>query len=180
MSPQVATVSASAAHTFSKRTMPRIMLLAGLGVEGDAHCGVAVKHRSRAAQNPSQPNLRQVHLVHGELFEALAAQGFKVAPGQIGENITTRNLDLLALPVDTELQLGSSAIVRLTGLRNPCGQLDKFQAGLMAACLARTAEGELVRKAGVMAVVVTSGIVQPGDAISVKLPAHPHRPLDRV
>ena len=153
------------------------MLLAGLGVEGDAHCGATVKHRSRVARNPAQPNLRQVHLIHGELFEALAAQGFAVAPGDLGENITTRGVDLLALPVDTELEFASGAVVRLSGLRNPCGQIERFQAGLMAAVLGRTAQGELVRKAGVMAVVVSGGRVRPDDAIIVRWPAGAHRAL---
>jgi MOSC domain-containing protein YiiM len=180
MNPYVVAVNVSAAHTFSKHAAPHITLLAGLGVQGDAHCGATVKHRSRVAQNPSQPNLRQVHLIHSELFEDLAAQGFAVAPGQIGENITTRNLDLLALPVDAELQLGSSVVIRLTGLRNPCAQLDRFQAGLMPAVLGRTADGKIVRKAGVMGVVLAGGVVQAGDAITVKLPAYPHRALERV
>jgi MOSC domain-containing protein YiiM len=163
-----------------KTTTPQIALIAGLGVEGDAHCGVTVKHRSRVTQTPSQPNLRQVHLIHGELFDELAEQGFAITPGQIGENITARNPNILALPVDTVLHMGSSAVVKLTGLRSPCSQLDRFQAGLMSAVLGRTAEGKLVRKAGVMAVVIASGIVQPDDAITVTLPAEPHRPLDRV
>jgi MOSC domain-containing protein YiiM len=180
MTPRVIAVSSNSIHAFSKGLLPQITVLAGLGVEGDAHCGVTVKHRSRVAQNPSQPNLRQVHLIHSELFDALAQQGFAVAPGEIGENITTQNLTLLALPVDTALQIGPSAIVKLTGLRNPCSQLDRFQAGLMSAVLGRTPDGKPVRKAGVMAVVVASGIVKPGDAITVTLPAEPHRPLDRV
>jgi MOSC domain-containing protein YiiM len=180
MNPHVIAVSTSATHAFSKGTAPRITLLAGLGVEGDAHCGIAVKHRSRVAQDPTQPNLRQVHLVHTELFEELAAQGFKVAPGQIGENIATRNLNLLALPVDTELHIGPSAIVRLTGLRNPCEQLNQFQAGLTAAVLGRTPEGKLVRKAGVMGVVIAGGVMQPGSSITVRLPVEPHRLLERV
>jgi MOSC domain-containing protein YiiM len=180
MSPHVISVSLNAAHAFSKTTTPQIALIAGLGVEGDAHCGVTVKHRSRVAQNPSQPNLRQLHLIHGELFDELAGLGFAVTPGQIGENITTRNLNLLALPVDTTLQIGSSAIIKLTGLRNPCSQLDRFQTGLMSAVLGRMPDGKLVRKAGVMAIVVASGVVQPGDAITVTLPAEPHRALDRI
>ncbi len=180
MNPRVVAVSVGARHTFSKSTTARIVLLAGLGVEGDAHCGATVKHRSRVARNPAQPNLRQVHLIHSELFDALAAQGFAVAPGQIGENITTRDLDILALPVDTELQFGSGAVVRLSGLRNPCGQLDRFQPGLMAATLERTAQGGLVRKAGVMGVVVTGGGVCAGDAIAVRLPAGAHRALAPV
>ena len=178
--PHVIAVSSSPAHAFSKGTTSQIRLLAGLGVEGDAHCGVTVKHRSRVAQDPTQPNLRQVHLLHEELFEELATQGFALSPGQIGENITTRNIDLLALPVDSELRLGSSAVIRLTGLRNPCDQLNQFQAGLTAAVLGRTPEGKLVRKAGVMGVVIASGIVQPGDPITVRLPAGPHRVLERV
>lgn len=180
MNPEVVSVSASPIHAFSKDSASQIRLLAGLGVEGDAHCGVTVKHRSRVAQDPTQPNLRQVHLIHAELFEELAAQGFKVAPGQIGENITTRNLNLLALPVDTELHIGPSAIVKLTGLRNPCEQLNQYQSGLTAAVLGRTPEGKLVRKAGVMGIVVASGVVQPGSAILVKRPAEPHRLLERV
>lgn len=180
MNPHVIAVSTSSIHAFSKGTASQIKLLAGLGVEGDAHCGVTVKHRSRVARDPTQPNLRQVHLIHAELFEELAAQGFKVVPGQIGENIATRNLNMLALPVDTELHIGPSAIVKLTGLRNPCEQLNQFQPGLTAAVLGRTPEGKLVRKAGVMGVVIASGVVQPGNSITVKLPAKPHRILERV
>jgi MOSC domain-containing protein YiiM len=180
MKPQVISVSSSDQHKFSKQTAPQIKLLAGLGVEGDAHCGVTVKHRSRVAQDPTQPNLRQVHLIHAELFDELRAKGFTVSPGQIGENITTRHVNLLALPVDAELHIGSSAIVRITGLRNPCEQLNQFQTGLTAAVLGRTPDGALVRKTGIMAVVIASGIVTPGDSIAIKLPAEPHRALDRV
>ena len=180
MNPHVIAVSSSSIHAFSKVAVSQIKLLAGLGVEGDAHCGITVKHRSRVALDPTQPNLRQVHLIHVELFVELAAQGFEVAPGQIGENIATRNLNLLALPVDTELLIGASAIVKLTGLRNPCEQLNQYQAGLMAAVLGRTPEGKLVRKAGVMGVIIASGVVLPGDSISVRLPVEPHRILERV
>ncbi len=180
MSPQVVSVSTSAIHAFSKNPVQQIKLLVGLGVEGDAHCGATVKHRPRVAQDPTQPNLRQVHLIHTELFDELLAQGFKVAPAQLGENIATQNLNLLALPVDTELHMGSSAIVELTGLRNPCEQLNQFQAGLTAAVLDRTSEGKLIRKAGVMGVVIASGAVRAGDSITVRLPAQPHRALDRV
>jgi len=180
MSPHVVAVSASPVHAFAKGAATQIRLLAGLGVEGDAHCGVTVQHRSRVARDPTQPNLRQVHLIHGELFEELAAQGFDVAPGRLGENITTRELALLALPVGTELQIGASAIVQLTGLRNPCAQLDQFQPGLTAAVLGRAPDGKLVRKAGVMGVVIAGGAVHPGDPIAVRLPAPPHRQLERV
>jgi MOSC domain-containing protein YiiM len=180
MSMKVEAVHASPLHKFSKHAAGRIHLLAGLGVEGDAHCGVTVKHRSRVAKDPSQPNLRQVHLMHAELFEELAAQGFDVGPGELGENITTRGLAVLDLPAGAELRLGVSAVVRITGLRNPCVQIDRFAKGLMAAVLDRTPEGALVRKAGVMGVVVRGGYVAPGDAIEVTLPAGERRPLEPV
>lgn len=177
---RVIAVGASATHAFSKATQPQINLLAGLGVEGDAHCGVTVKHRSRVAQDPNQPNLRQVHLIHGELFDELAALGFGILAGQMGENITTRGVQLLALPVGTLLHVGTSAVLRLTGLRNPCMQLDAFRPGLMSAVLERTPTGKTIRKAGVMSVVVTGGVVIPGDAIAIDLPPQPHRELERV
>lgn len=173
-------VGLSETHAFSKDGRQSIVLLDGLGVAGDAHCGATVKHRSRVAKDPAQPNLRQVHLIHGELHDELAAQGFPVAPGDMGENITTRELALLELPVGTRLQLGARAVVELTGLRNPCAQLDAFQPGLMRAVLGRDAAGRLVRKAGVMGVVIQGGEVRPGDAIAVSLPQAPHRRLERV
>jgi MOSC domain-containing protein YiiM len=175
----VIAVSAGNTHDFSKPLLPRITLLQGLGVEGDAHCGAMVKHRSRVARDPHQPNLRQVHLIQAELFEQLAARGHRVAPGQMGENITTRGLDLLSLPADTVLRFGAAAI-RLTGLRNPCHQIDRFQPGLMAAVLDRAADGSLVRKAGVMGVALEGGAVSVGDAIEVVLPVAPHRGLQPV
>ena len=178
--PQVFGVSLSPSHTFSKTGTSSIRLLEGLGVEGDAHSGETVKHRSRVARNPLQPNLRQVHLVHAELFDELASLGFNISPGDIGENIATRGLDLLALPVGTELQIGSTAVVRLTGLRNPCRQLDAFQKGLKQAVLGSAADGSLVRKAGVMGIVLVTGEVAPRDSISVRLPAGPHRALQPV
>lgn len=177
---QVIAVSCSEAHTFTKPNQPRFRLIAGLGVEGDAHLGQTVQHRSRVAANPTQPNLRQVHLIHSELHEALRAAGFTVSAGQMGENITTRDIDLLALPTHTQLHLGKAAVVKLTGLRNPCRQLDRFQPGLMAAVLGRDERGNLIRKAGVMGVVVADGEVQPGDLIQIELPPAPHYPLDRV
>jgi MOSC domain-containing protein YiiM len=180
MPAHVVSVSSCADHAFSKPMVGQIRLLEGLGVEGDAHCGVTVKHRSRVAQDPSQPNLRQVHLIHAELFEELAAKGHDVTPGQLGENITTRGIDLLTLPTGTELHIGPTAKVRITGLRNPCAQLDGFQPGLMAAVLGRTPEGKLVRKAGVMGVVLATGLVGNGCAIVVKLPAEPYVALERV
>jgi len=176
----VTAVSLSRGHHFSKPNALSIRLLAGLGVDGDAHAGVTVKHRSRVRRDPSQPNLRQVHLVHAELFDELREKGFVVVPGDIGENVTTRGIDLLALPTGTKLRLGDSATVEITGLRNPCVQLDTFQKGLMAATLDKDSDGNLVRKAGVMGVVLEGGEVRPGDAIAVELPASPHRPLQPV
>jgi len=176
----VVAVSRAEAHTFSKREEERIRLLAGLGVEGDAHLGRTVQHRSRVARDPSQANLRQVHLIHAELHDALRAQGFDVGPGVMGENVTTRGVDLLALPTGARLRLGDEAVVEVTGLRNPCTQLDGFRPGLMRAVLGRDADGGLVRKAGIMGVVVAGGAVRPGDAIAVELPAGPHRRLEPV
>jgi MOSC domain-containing protein YiiM len=176
----VIAVARSATHTMSKPVAASIRLLAGLGVEGDAHQGERVKHRSRVARDPTQPNLRQVHLIHRELFDELRALGFDLAPGQMGENVTTAGLDLLALPAGTRLRLGEAAVVEVTGLRNPCAQLDRLQPGLMKATLDRDAEGNLVRKAGIMAVVLAGGEVSPGDAIAVELPPQPHTPLAPV
>jgi MOSC domain-containing protein YiiM len=175
----VIAVARSPKHTMSKPTRPSIRLLAGLGVEGDAHLGATVKHRSRVRRDPSQPNLRQVHLLHAELLDELRAAGFVLEPGQIGENVTTRGVDLLALPTGARLQLGE-ALVEVTGLRNPCVQLNGIQPGLMAATLDRDPDGNLVRKAGVMATVLTGGEIRPGDPISVTLPPEPHRPLGPV
>lgn len=176
----VVAVSRSAEHTFSKPNEAVIRLLAGLGVEGDAHAGTTVKHRSRVAKDPTQANLRQVHLIHAELFEELRAAGFDVAPGSMGENVTTRGIDVLALPAGTVLRLGPEAVIQVTGLRNPCYQLDGFEDGLMAATLDRDAGGNLVRKAGVMAIVLTGGEVRPGDEITVELRDGPHVPLAPV
>ncbi|MDO8398656.1 MAG: MOSC domain-containing protein [Bradyrhizobium sp.] len=176
----VLSVSARSGHHFSKTPALSIRLLTGLGVDGDAHMGETVKHRSRVRRDPTQPNLRQVHLIHAELFEELRAKGFVVQPADLGENITTDGIDLLALPSGTRLHLGTSAVVEITGLRNPCIQIDDFQNGLMAATLDRDAQGNLVRKAGVMSIVISEGDVRPGDAIRVELPAEPHRPLQPV
>ncbi|MDO9706806.1 MOSC domain-containing protein [Paracraurococcus lichenis] len=179
MQPVVVAVASSPGHGFSKAATEAIRLLAGLGVEGDAHAGVTVKHRSRVARDPTQPNLRQVHLLHAELLEELAARGFALRPGDIGENILTSGLDLLGLPTGTRLRIGAAEI-EVTGLRNPCAQLDRFQKGLTAACLDRAPDGGLVRKAGVMGVVLAGGEVRPGDGIAVMLPEGPHRPLQPV
>ncbi len=176
----VAAVSSSATHAFGKATRASITLVAGEGVEGDAHRGVTVKHRSRVRRDPTQPNLRQVHLLHGELHDELRSAGFAVTPGQLGENVTTRGVDLLGLPTGARLHLGGDVVVEVTGLRNPCVQLDRFQPGLMAATLERRPEGELVRKAGVMAVVVAGGEIRPGDVIRIELPPEPRRPLEPV
>jgi MOSC domain-containing protein YiiM len=180
MTGRVVAVSRSETHSFSKYNQPAIQLLEGLGVEGDAHAGTTVKHRSRVARDPRQPNFRQVHLIHAELHEELNGSGFNVSAGQMGENITSQGIDLLGLPTGTRLRLGDEAIIEITGLRTPCAQLDQIQVGLMAAVLGRDEQGKLIRKAGVMAVVVAGGLVRPGDAITIELPPTPHRPLEPI
>ncbi|MFJ9772312.1 MOSC domain-containing protein [Kitasatospora sp. NPDC101157] len=180
MSGTVVAVSSNAEYSFSKPNRSGITLLAGLGVEGDVHAGVTVKHRSRVAQDPTVPNLRQVHLIHSELFTELAESGFDVAPGALGENITTEGVDLLGLPVGAVLRIGPEAEVEVTGLRNPCVQIENYRAGLLKQVVSRAPDGTLVRRAGVMGVVRAGGPVRPGDAITVELPEGPHRPLDRV
>jgi len=177
MGAQVVAVCRRAGHHFSKLRVDEICLVAGLGVEGDGHAGATVQHLSRIAKTPDAANLRQVHLVHAELFDELA--GFALQPGDIGENITTRGIDLLALPQGARLTIGD-AVIEVTGLRNPCLQLDRFAAGLMQVTLDRAADGALVRKAGVMAVVVSGGSVRAGDAIAVALPAGAHKALEPV
>jgi MOSC domain-containing protein YiiM len=180
MTGRVVAVSRSATHTMSKPTEQEIVLLEGLGVEGDAHAGTTVKHRSRVARDPSQPNLRQVHLIHAELFDELRERGFDLVAGQMGENVTTEGLDLLGLPTGTRLRLGDDAVIEITGLRNPCAQLEGIQKGLMAAVLDRDEQGNLIRKAGVMAVVRSGGVIRPNDTITVDLPLEPHQPLQVV
>jgi len=180
MEGSVVAVSRSESHSFSKPNQESIQLIAGYGVEGDAHAGATVQHLSRMAKNPDTPNVRQVHLLHAEVFEEVHAAGFEVGPGQIGENVTTRGIDILALPTGTRLRLGKDAVVEVTGLRNPCAQIDDFQSGLMAAFLGKDEQGNLVRKSGVMGIVVTGGEVRPGDPIQVEFPSEPHRPLEKV
>lgn len=180
MTGRVITVSRDSRHNFSKQLVPDIDLIAGLGVAGDAHEGVTVQHRSRIAVDPTQPNLRQVHLIHAELFEELSAKGFGIAAGDLGENITTLGIDLLSLPQGTLLKIGDTAVLKVTGLRNPCAQIERFQTGLLAAVLDRGPNNELIRKAGIMAVVENGGTVRSGDSINVDLPPLPHQPLERV
>jgi MOSC domain-containing protein YiiM len=176
----VVAVSLDDEHRFSKPNVPVIRLLAGLGVEGDAHLGVTVQHRSRVARDPSQPNLRQVHLIQAELHDELAEAGFTVAAGELGENVTTRGLDLLVLPRGTRLHLGERAVVEITGLRNPCQQINRFQPGLLKLVVGQDEHGELVRRGGVMGVVLVGGEIHPGDAVRVELPPLPHEPLAPV
>jgi MOSC domain-containing protein YiiM len=178
--PSVIAVSCDHEHRFSKTVVDEVSLLPGLGVAGDAHAGVTVQHRSRVAADPTQPNLRQIHLIHAELFDELREQGFEVGPGQLGENVTTRGVDLLALPRGAHLRLGPDAVVEVTGLRNPCAQIDEFMPGLLKAVLHRAPDGSLMRKAGIMGVVIAGGGVAAGDVVAVELPDGPHEPLDRV
>lgn len=179
MTARVLAVHRSATHGFSKGTVDRIRLLEGLGVEGDAHCGVTVKHRSRVRYNPAQPNLRQVHLIHAELLDHLGSLGHDVAPGDLGENVTTRGLDLLGLPVGTRLTIGD-AVVTVTGLRNPCRQIDAFQDGLLKQVVRTLDDGTVERLAGVMGIVSRGGDVAPGDEVTVELPAGRHYRLTQV
>jgi hypothetical protein len=176
----VVAVSRDAVHRFSKRTALEITLVAGIGVHGDAHAGVTVQHRSRVVRDPTRPNLRQVHLIHSGLHDELARAGFEVLPGQLGENVTTSGIDLLVLPRGALLRIGAHAQVMVTGLRNPCRQIDGFRPGLLKAVVSRDTANRLVRKAGIMGVVTAGGRVRPGDSIQVELPTGPHTPLDVV
>jgi MOSC domain-containing protein YiiM len=180
MAGTVLAVHRSVTHSLSKSGQLAIQLLAGLGVADDAHAGVTIQHRSRVARDPSQPNLRQVHLIHTELHEELRERSFDVTAGQMGENITTQGIELLGLPTGARLRLGREAVIEITGLRNPCKQLETIQRGLMAAVLDRDANGALIRKAGVMAIVLIGGMVRPGDTIAVELPPPPYTALQPV
>jgi MOSC domain-containing protein YiiM len=177
---RVVAVSISPRHTLHKRNQLTVRLVPGEGVEGDAHAGPTVKHRSRRVKTPGAPNLRQVHLIHAELHEELRELGYSVGPGDMGENITTRGIDLLSLPTGTRLRLGETAVIELTGLRNPCKQLDSIGPGLMRATLARDAEGRVVRKAGVMSIVLVGGEVRPHDPILIERPSGTPRALEPV
>lgn len=178
--PIIVSVSALSEHKFSKSTKSEINLITGLGVEDDCHYGKTVQHLSRIAKNPNQPNLRQVHLIHHELLDELAIQGFNVLPGQLGENILTRNVPLLDLPEKTQFHIGEQVIIELTGLRNPCKQIDDFQKGLMHALLDKDSDGNLIRKSGVMAIIIQGGIVKPNDKITISLPDGKQSPLQPV
>ncbi len=180
MDPVVVAVSRDEEHNFSKPTRSSIRLLAGLGVDGDAHLGRTVQHRSRVTRDPSQPNLRQIHLIHAELHDELREAGYTVLPGELGENVTTRGVELLALSTGSRLRLGATAIVEVTGLRNPCRQISSFQPGLLKSVLHRDEAGNLIRKAGIMGIVLADGVVRPGDPIRVELAPEPHRPLEPV
>ena len=180
MTATVIAVAFDSGHNFSKPTCESITLIAGIGVEGDAHAGVTVQHLSRIAKTPDEPNLRQVHLIHAELLDELAERDFNVLSGQMGENITTRGIDLLNLPRGTLLNIGDTAVIEITGLRNPCRQINGIQDGLMKAVLTKDENGNLIRKSGVMAVVLTGGIVKAGDEIKTVLPEGAHLPLECV
>jgi MOSC domain-containing protein YiiM len=180
MSGLVIAVARDGGHHFSKQLAPEIEIVEGLGVAGDAHAGVTVKHRSRVRADPTQPNLRQVHLIQSELFDEVAALGFAVGPADLGENITTRGIDLLGLPRGTVLAIGADVRLEVTGLRNPCAQIDAFCQGLLAAVLDKRSDGSMIRKSGIMTIVRAGGMVRPGDQIEAQLPAAPFLPLDRV
>ncbi|QXD22656.1 MOSC domain-containing protein [Opitutia bacterium ISCC 51] len=180
MHPKVISVSSSGSHTYSKQTKLSIHLLHGLGVKGDAHCGETVKHRSRVAADPTQPNLRQVHLIHNELLKELKSKGFDLNPGDLGENILPQDIDLLALPRDTLLKLGNETGIQVKGLHNPCHQIEDFRNGLLAEVVKDMGDGETEKKVGIMGIVLKSGTVQAGDEIQIELPQKPHHKLERV
>jgi len=167
---KIVSVNCSGVHEFSKPPRASITLIEGLGVEGDAHLGVTVQHLSRIKRDPTVLNLRQVHLIHAELHDEMRAEGFEVGAGDLGENITTRGIDLLGLPLNARLHLGPDAVVEVKGLRNPCYQIDDFRKGLLKVCIDKDADGNMVCKAGIMGVVIAGGAVKPGDAIRVELP----------
>lgn len=180
MAGTITAVSSNGSYSFTKPNRDSITLISGFGVQGDVHGGATVKHRSRMRRDPSQPNLRQVHLIHEELFEEVREAGFEVVAGGLGENVTTRGVDLLGLPAGTLLRLGDEAVVEVTGLRNPCAQIDGFDKGLLQQVVGRDAAGRAVFKTGIMSVVVSGGVVRPGDPVAVELPDGPHRALEIV
>ena len=180
MTAYVSHVACAGGHHFSKVLAAEIGLVVGRGVAGDAHQGATVKHRSRVAVDPSQPNLRQVHLIQAELFDELKRKGFAIAPADLGENVTTVGLDLLGLPRHALLAIGDEVVLEVTGLRNPCAQIEAFRPGLLAAVLGRAPDEKVIRKAGIMGIVRVGGVVRPGDGIAVRLPPAPHLPLERV
>lgn len=179
MAATVVSVHRSPEHTFSKPTAPEVELIEGIGVRGDAHAGTTVKHRSRVARNPSDPNLRQVHLMHHELLDDLGEAGFDVSPGELGENLTTSGVALLELPVGTRLSIGEAVLV-ITGLRNPCSQINRLQPELLKQLVRTTEDGQVERLSGVMSIVARGGVIRPGQEITVDLPPQPHHPLTVV
>ena len=174
--PYVVSVQSGDQHDFSKPAKDAITLIENFGVEGDAHAGATDQHLFHIKRFGEHPNLRQVHLIQTELFDEVSEHGHAVRPGDLGENIATRHVDLLGLPTGTILKLGSEAVIELTGLRNPCHQIDSFQSGLLKHCKEVTPDG-VVRKTGVMSIVLQGGIVRPGDAIDIELPPEPHASL---
>jgi len=180
----VLAVHRSDEHTFAKPTVDSVTLLPGLGVEGDAHLGAQVKHRSRVAADPNQPNLRQVHLVMSELLDDVRAAGHEIEPGRLGENVTTTGIDLIGLPVGSMLRIGDTALVALTGLRNPCKQIRDVGDGVLKMMFVDGERygrpGEQIGRTGVMGVVVAGGTVSAGDEIAVRYPAGVLTPMQKV
>ncbi|MGB0920329.1 MAG: MOSC domain-containing protein [Alphaproteobacteria bacterium] len=175
---KVGALFSASAHSFSKEEQESLTLIAGEGVAGDAHRGKTVQHLSRIKRDPSQPNLRQVHLIPSELLDDLNAKGFDVQPGDLGENISTRGIDLLGLPRGALLHVGD-ALLQVTGLRNPCRQIENFRPGLLQEVLGQE-NGKTVRKAGIMTIVLKGGVVKAGDDIHITLPQEPQEPLEVV
>jgi MOSC domain-containing protein YiiM len=176
----IVAVNRDSQHRFSKPSVDSIRVIAGFGIEGDSHAGATIQHLGPMRADPTQPNLRQVHLIHSELHDELRDLGHDVKPGEMGENITTRGIDLLGLPQGTRLRIGPDAVVEVTGLRSPCQQLNTFQPGLLKQVIHTDADGTVLRKTGIMSVVLTSGVIHPEDPIVVDLPTGPHVPLEPV
>lgn len=180
MAGRIEALHSSPSHSLKKETTSSLEIIKGLGVKGDAHMGAKIKHVYRVRKDPNEPNLRQVHIIHAELFDELKTKDFDISFGEMGENITCSGLDILSLPTDTELQMGVSTRLKVTGLRNPCAQLDSIKKGLMKACLDRNQSGEMIPKVGIMTIVLEGGIINQGDEIKVVFPPEPHRKLEAV
>jgi len=177
--PKVVAVACDKAHNIVKPLQDKITLIAGLGVKGDAHAGKTVQHRYDKARTPDTPNLRQVHLIQSELFDDVAELGMVVEPGQMGENITTRGIDVLALSRGTQLQIGE-ALIEVTGLRNPCKYLNQIAPGLLKACIGKWEDGTILPKTGIMGVVINGGDIKPGDDIHIMATDRPYERLKPV
>ena len=115
-----------------------------------------------------------------EILSELNDKGFSVIPGELGENITTQGIDLLSLPQGCQLHIGKTTIIELTALRNPCVQIENFQTGMLKEVISKDKQGKIMRKLGMMGVVLSGGHVQPNDEITIQLPEQPHKSLEYI